>query len=130
MVWALVVCTAVGCLMSCGLDMPKETKTSYETITVKKQDLTVPVKFSAKLKGQADVTITPQVSGQLLRFVLGAAFVSYILGRTVHWGGMLGIFVVQAVVFSIVFSPSLRKRSERMSQTFNDNLSQHKKKEE
>ena len=67
---------------------------------------------------------------QLLRFVLGAAFVSYILGRTVHWGGMLGIFAVLAVVFSIVFSPSLRKQSERMSQTFNENLSQREKEEE
>jgi CPA2 family monovalent cation:H+ antiporter-2 len=61
---------------------------------------------------------------QLLRLVIGAAFVSYILGRTVHWGGMLGIFVVLAIVFSIVFSPSLRKRSEQMSQTFNENLTQ------
>ena len=67
---------------------------------------------------------------QLLRFVLGAAFVSYILGRTVHWGGMLGIFAVLAVVFSIVFSPSLRKQSERMSRTFNENLSQREKEEE
>ena len=54
-------------LTGCGLDMPKETKTSYETMTVKKQDITIPVKFSAKLKGQADVTITPQVSGQLMK---------------------------------------------------------------
>ena len=54
-------------LTSCGLDMPKETLTSYETMTVKKQDITMPMKFSAKLKGQADVTITPQVSGQLMR---------------------------------------------------------------
>ena len=61
---------------------------------------------------------------QLLRLVIGAAFVSYILGRTVHWGGMLGTFVVMAIVFSIVFSPSLRKRSEQMSQTFNENLTQ------
>ena len=61
---------------------------------------------------------------QLLRLVIGAAFVSYILGRTVHWGGMLGIFVVLAIVFSIVFSPRLRKRSEQMSQTFNENLTQ------
>lgn len=61
---------------------------------------------------------------QLLRLVIGAAFVSYILGRTVHWGGMLGIFVVMAIVFSIVFSPRLRKRSEQMSQTFNENLTQ------
>ena len=52
-------------LTSCGIDMPKETQTSYETITVNKQDITIPVKFSAKLKGYADVTITPQVSGQL-----------------------------------------------------------------
>ena len=61
---------------------------------------------------------------QLLRLVIGAAFVSYILGHTVHWGGMLGIFVVMAIVFSIVFSPRLRKRSEQMSQTFNENLTQ------
>lgn len=61
---------------------------------------------------------------QLLRLVIGAAFVSYILGRTVHWGGMLGIFVVMAIVFSIVFSPRLQKRSEQISQTFNENLTQ------
>ena len=57
-------------LTSCGVDMPKETKTSYETMTVEKQDITVPVKFSAKLKGQSDVTITPQVSGQLMRIAV------------------------------------------------------------
>lgn len=54
-------------LTACGIDMPKETKTSYETMTVNKQDITVPLKFSAKLKGQSDVTISPQVSGQLMR---------------------------------------------------------------
>lgn len=54
-------------ITSCGLDMPKETKTSYETMTVKRQDITVPLKFSAKLKGQSDVTISPQVSGQLMK---------------------------------------------------------------
>ena len=54
-------------LTACGIDMPKETKTSYESMTVKKQDITVPLKFSAKLKGQSDVTISPQVSGQLMR---------------------------------------------------------------
>jgi len=54
-------------LVSCGVDVPKETKTSYETIIVEKQDISVPVKFSAKLKGQSDVTISPQVSGQLMK---------------------------------------------------------------
>lgn len=59
--WAVVVATVA----SCKLDMPKEVPSSFETMTVQKQDLEVPIKYSAKLKGQADVTITPQVSGQL-----------------------------------------------------------------
>ena len=54
-------------LNSCGLDMPKEVQTSYETMTVYKQDITMPMKFSAKMKGQSDVTIMPQVSGQLMK---------------------------------------------------------------
>ncbi len=62
-----LVLGAVLGLTSCGIDMPEEVKTSYETMTVKKQDITVPIKFSAKLKGQTDVTITPQVSGQLMQ---------------------------------------------------------------
>ena len=64
--WAIVLGMG-GMISSCGIDMPKEEKTSFETITIKKQDVTVPVKFSAKMKGKADVTITPQVSGQLTR---------------------------------------------------------------
>ena len=62
---------ALGMLISgvtaCGLDIPKEVHSSFETITVKKQDVTIPLKFSAKLKGQTDVTISPQVSGQLMQ---------------------------------------------------------------
>lgn len=54
-------------LQSCGVDIPQETKSSYETMTVEKQDITIPVKFSAKLKGQSDVVISPQVSGQLMQ---------------------------------------------------------------
>ncbi|MBQ6063941.1 MAG: efflux RND transporter periplasmic adaptor subunit [Prevotella sp.] len=64
--WALML-SAVAGLASCGIDMPKETKSSFETMIVKKQDITVPLKFSAKLKGKSDVTITPQVSGQLTK---------------------------------------------------------------
>ena len=69
------------------------------------------------------------VAFQLLRFVFGAAFVSYIIGRTVHWNGMLGIFVVLAIIFSIVFSPHLRKRGERMTKTFINNLSERERQE-
>ena len=65
-VFASILAIAFG-ITSCGLDMPKETKTSYETMTVKKQYITVPLKFSSKLKGQSDVTISPQVSGQLMK---------------------------------------------------------------
>ena len=64
--WVLLLGTMVG-LTACGLDIPKEVPTSYETMKVKKQDIIIPLKFSAKLKGQSDVTITPQVSGQLMQ---------------------------------------------------------------
>ena len=64
--WACLFLPAIG-LTACDIDMPKEEQTSYETMTVKKTDITVPVKFSAKMKGQTDVTVTPQVSGQLMQ---------------------------------------------------------------
>lgn len=57
-------------LSSCGVDIPKETQSSFETMTVKKSDIEVPVKYSAKMKGQADVAIPPQVSGQLMKILV------------------------------------------------------------
>ena len=54
-------------LASCNLDIPKETESSFETMTIEKSDIVLPIKFSAKMKGKADVTITPQVSGQLTK---------------------------------------------------------------
>ena len=67
MTWAVAFAAVVSGLTSCGLDLPKEVQTSFETMTVEKKDITVPLKFSAKLKGQTDVTIMPQVSGQLMK---------------------------------------------------------------
>jgi len=58
---------AIAVLVSCGIDMPKETQSSFETMTIKKTDIELPYKFSARMKGQNDVTVTPQVSGQLMR---------------------------------------------------------------
>ena len=52
---------------SCGIDMPKEVQTSFETMTVAKSDIELPYKFSARMKGQNDVTVTPQVGGQLIK---------------------------------------------------------------
>lgn len=40
--------------------------TSYPTMEVSKSDITLPLKYSATLKGTSDVTIKPQVSGQLM----------------------------------------------------------------
>ena len=54
-------------LVSCRVDIPKEEQSSFETLTVTESDIEVPIKFSAKMKGQADVTIMPQVSGQLMK---------------------------------------------------------------
>ena len=54
-------------LSACGLDLPQETQSSFETMTVKKSDIELPYKFSAKMKGSNDVTITPQASGQLMK---------------------------------------------------------------
>ena len=64
--WTLMLGTIAG-LVSCGIDMPKETQSSFETMTVKKSDIELPYKFSARMKGQNDVTVTPQVSGQLMK---------------------------------------------------------------
>ena len=63
---SLILLSAL-CLATCGVDIPKEKQSSFETMTVQKSDLEVPLKFSAKMKGQADVTIMPQVSGQLMK---------------------------------------------------------------
>ena len=63
--WAVALTTVTVGLVSCGLDMPKETQSSFETMTVEKSDIELPYKFSAKMKGQNDVTVTPQVSGQV-----------------------------------------------------------------
>ena len=79
--WAslFILAAIVG---SCGVDIPKEKQSSFETMIVKKSDLEVPVKFSAKMKGQADVTIMPQVSGQLMKIYVTE-------GQQVHKGQTL-----------------------------------------
>ena len=64
---AVAIATMASSLMACSIDMPKETNSSFETMTVKKSDIELPYKFSAKMKGQNDVTVTPQVSGQLMK---------------------------------------------------------------
>ena len=64
--WTLMLGAVAG-LVSCGIDVPKETQSSFETMTVGKSVIELPYKFSARMKGQNDVTVTPQVSGQLMK---------------------------------------------------------------
>lgn len=67
LIWTVVIGIAVSVMTSCKLDMPKETESSFETMTVDTTNIELPMKFSAKMKGSADVTISPQVSGQLMK---------------------------------------------------------------
>ena len=64
---AIAIATTTLGLSSCSVDMPTPTDSSFETMKVKKADIEIPYKFSARMKGQNDVTITPQVSGQLMQ---------------------------------------------------------------
>jgi membrane fusion protein (multidrug efflux system) len=79
----LLLGTLVG-LVSCGIDMPKETQSSFETMKVVKSDIELPYKFSAIMRGQNDVTVTPQVSGQLMKICVAE-------GETVKRGQTLFI---------------------------------------
>ena len=69
----------------------------------------------------------PLIAVQLLRIVMGAAILSYVLGHTVHWSGTLGIFVVIAILFTIILSRNLKKQGQRMEQTFQENLTQRER---
>ncbi len=58
----------------------------------------------------------------ILRLVIAAAIIAYIIGNTLPMIGMYGIFAVIAVVCFIFLSPSLEKRSDSMTKTFTENL--------
>jgi len=62
----VILFAAAALLTACGGEIPKAEQTSYQTMTISKSDITVPLKYSATLKGTADVTIKPQISGQLM----------------------------------------------------------------
>lgn len=61
---------------------------------------------------------------QLLRIIIAAAFISFVLGHTIHLGGMLGIFLVIAFILIIIFSPISKGRAERMIKIFIKNLNE------
>ena len=82
--WAMIVAAVPVGFTSCNLDIPQEIPSSFDTMVVEKSDITIPLKFSAKMKGKTDVTITPQVSGQLMQICV-------VEGEKVHKGQTLFI---------------------------------------
>ena len=60
----------------------------------------------------------------ILRLLIGAAFIAYIIANTMPKIGMYGIFAVLAVAFCIFVSPNLEKQSDLMTKTFTENLHQ------
>lgn len=63
----LSVACMVALLTSCGEQAQEEKHTSFKTMVVEKSDITVPLKYSARVKGSLDVVVTPQISGQLMQ---------------------------------------------------------------
>jgi len=68
--FSICLLSIASLMLSCGGQVPTQVQTSYATLTVTKSDITVPLKYSATLKGTNDVTIRPQVSGQLMEICI------------------------------------------------------------
>jgi len=63
----------------------------------------------------------------LLRMLITAVFVSYIIDYALPWNGLLGIFALVAVMVAIFYSRYLGKQSRRLERNFRDNLTAREK---
>ncbi len=63
----------------------------------------------------------------LLRMLITAVFVSYIIDYALPWNGLLGIFALVAVMVAIFYSRYLGKQSRRLERNFRDNLNAREK---
>ncbi len=61
-----LVMTVTACVSGC-IDIPQQSNTSYDTITLSRKSVSIPESWSATLFGKNDVTITPQTTGQLMQ---------------------------------------------------------------
>ena len=64
----------------------------------------------------------PLIAVQLLRIVIGAAFVSYVINSTMNWGGPVATGLIVIIVFAIIANRALQKQGQRFEQTFTENL--------
>lgn len=65
----------------------------------------------------------------ILRLAIGAAFIAYIIGNTMPRIGLFGIFAVIAIALTIFLSPRLERHSNRMTETFTENLNEREQKQ-
>ncbi len=63
----------------------------------------------------------------VLRLVITAIFVSYIVDYAVPWTSWLGMFAFVAILFIIFYSSILQKQSETLTKNFTDNLTAREK---
>ena len=64
----------------------------------------------------------------VLRLLIAAVFISYIVDYAVPWTNWLGMFAFVAILMFIIFSSStLEKQSEKLTKNFTDNLSAREK---
>ena len=69
----------------------------------------------------------PLVAMQLLRVFMGAGFVSYVIGHTLHWGGSLLVIVVVLALLVILLSRALQRQGQYLEKTFTNNLTQRER---
>lgn len=67
---AYFLVVAFLCVWSCA-KAPEQKRTSFETITLKRETVELPRFFSATVEGKKDVVIAPQTSGQLMEVCVG-----------------------------------------------------------
>ncbi len=63
----------------------------------------------------------------VLRLLIAAIFVSYIVDYAVPWTSWLGMFALVAILFFIFYSSFLEKKSKKLAKNFTDNLNAREK---
>lgn len=62
----IITATAILYASSCA-NAPQQKHTSFETLTMERQTVTMPSRYNAVIQGRTDVSIMPQTSGQLMQ---------------------------------------------------------------
>lgn len=58
----------------------------------------------------------------VLRIIITAAIVSYIVDYAIPWSKLLGVFAIVVILFIIFFSSTLEKQGKGLTRKFNENL--------